>query len=79
MYNSITNEETLITFHNTNKLLSLGFNGVKTGITPTAGPCMAASFIIKLPCKELIKKEIFKKVIPRDYEIIIVVLGAKSV
>lgn len=30
---------------NTNKLLSLDHcEGIKTGITPTAGPCMAASF-----------------------------------
>ena len=28
---------------NTNRLLDKGFNGVKTGITPTAGPCLAAS------------------------------------
>jgi D-alanyl-D-alanine carboxypeptidase len=29
---------------NTNKLLSKGFNGLKTGITSTAGPCLASSF-----------------------------------
>lgn len=29
---------------NTNKLLGKGFNGIKTGITPSAGPCLAASF-----------------------------------
>ena len=29
---------------NTNKLLGKGFNGVKTGVTPAAGPCLAASF-----------------------------------
>lgn len=29
---------------NTNKLLGKGFNGLKTGITPAAGPCLAASF-----------------------------------
>jgi D-alanyl-D-alanine carboxypeptidase len=30
---------------NTNKLLSLDHcEGIKTGVTPTAGPCMAASF-----------------------------------
>lgn len=27
---------------NTNKLLELGYSGLKTGITPTAGPCLAA-------------------------------------
>jgi len=33
-------------FHwtNTNKLLGKGFNGIKTGVTPAAGPCLAASF-----------------------------------
>lgn len=32
-------------WENTNKLLwKLGFNGLKTGITPTAGPCLAASY-----------------------------------
>ena len=28
---------------NTNKLLEQGYSGLKTGITPTAGPCLAAS------------------------------------
>mmetsp|Transcript_11309 Transcript_11309/g.8314 ORF Transcript_11309/g.8314 Transcript_11309/m.8314 type:complete len:81 (+) Transcript_11309:104-346(+) len=28
---------------NTNKLLECGYDGLKTGITPTAGPCLAAS------------------------------------
>ena len=32
---------------NTNKLLNCGFNGVKTGITDNAGPCLCASFSIK--------------------------------
>lgn len=31
---------------NTNKLLEKGFNGVKTGITDAAGPCLAASLKI---------------------------------
>jgi D-alanyl-D-alanine carboxypeptidase len=32
-------------WENTNKLLSHNcFNGLKTGITPTAGPCLAASY-----------------------------------
>lgn len=30
---------------NSNKLLKKGFNGIKTGITPAAGPCMATSFM----------------------------------
>ena len=29
---------------NTNKLLEDGFDGIKTGITDTAGPCLAASY-----------------------------------
>ena len=32
------------TWTNTNKLLGKGFNGVKTGVTPAAGPCLATSF-----------------------------------
>ena len=31
-------------FQNTNKLLEDGFDGIKTGITDTAGPCLAASY-----------------------------------
>ncbi len=30
-------------WRNTNKLLAKGYNGVKTGITPSAGPCLATS------------------------------------
>jgi len=30
-------------WENTNVLLKEGFDGIKTGITPTAGPCLAAS------------------------------------
>lgn len=30
---------------NSNKLLKKGFNGIKTGITPAAGPCMGTSFM----------------------------------
>ena len=32
-----------MTWENTNKLLGHGYEGVKTGITPTAGPCLASS------------------------------------
>lgn len=31
-------------WENTNKLLEDGFDGIKTGITDTAGPCLAASY-----------------------------------
>jgi len=29
---------------NTNKLLNLGFSGLKTGITDTAGPCLSSRY-----------------------------------
>ena len=32
-----------ITWENTNKLLNHGYDGLKTGITPSAGPCLASS------------------------------------
>ena len=31
-------------YENTNKLLEDGFDGIKTGITESAGPCLAASY-----------------------------------
>jgi D-alanyl-D-alanine carboxypeptidase len=31
---------------NTNKLLASGFDGIKTGHTDVAGPCLAASIVI---------------------------------
>lgn len=30
-------------WQNTNKLLEQGYSGLKTGVTPSAGPCLAAS------------------------------------
>ena len=33
-----------ICWRNSNELLNKGFNGIKTGNTPTAGPCFAGSF-----------------------------------
>lgn len=30
-------------WENTNRVLKEGWSGVKTGITPNAGPCLAAS------------------------------------
>eukprot|EP00826_Nyctotherus_ovalis_P042079 TRINITY_DN4294_c0_g2_i1.p1 TRINITY_DN4294_c0_g2~~TRINITY_DN4294_c0_g2_i1.p1 ORF type:complete len:116 (-),score=14.69 TRINITY_DN4294_c0_g2_i1:153-461(-) len=36
--------ERLFSWSNTNKLLGKGFSGLKTGITTTAGQCLAASF-----------------------------------
>jgi D-alanyl-D-alanine carboxypeptidase len=32
------------TWENTNKMLELGFVGVKTGVTPTAGPCLCTAY-----------------------------------
>lgn len=40
----IYDEEKEFRYVNTNKLLDKGFNGVKTGVTPAAGPCLASSF-----------------------------------
>ena len=40
----IYEEERDFSWTNTNKLLGKGFNGLKTGVTPAAGPCLAASF-----------------------------------
>lgn len=39
--NGITREQI---WENTNKLLSKGFEGVKTGVTNKAGPCLCASY-----------------------------------
>lgn len=57
----------------------MGFNGIKTGITSTAGACMAASFLIEWPLKGLIRKLKIKKALPRTHEIVIIVLGSKSI
>lgn len=32
------------TWENTNRLLDDGFEGIKTGITDTAGPCLSAGY-----------------------------------
>ena len=33
----------VLKWENTNKMLWEGWTGIKTGITPNAGPCLAAS------------------------------------
>ena len=38
------NETVEYTWISTNKLLGKGFNGLKTGVTKAAGPCLAASY-----------------------------------
>ena len=35
--------ERKMVYENTNKMLDYGFLGVKTGITPNAGPCLCAA------------------------------------
>lgn len=53
--------EKSFSWKNTNKLLWKGFCGVKTGVTPTAGPCLATSIeregmslvVVVLNCKTL--------------------------
>ncbi len=32
-------------WENTNKLLEVGFQGIKTGVTHDAGPCLASYFV----------------------------------
>jgi D-alanyl-D-alanine carboxypeptidase len=51
-------------WENTNKMLKEGWNGVKTGVTPNAGPCLAAS--------------INKTINGKDYELLVVLLGSIS-
>ena len=44
LYNFEVNEvERKRTWKNTNKMLKKGFNGIKTGITESAGSCLSAS------------------------------------
>jgi serine-type D-Ala-D-Ala carboxypeptidase (penicillin-binding protein 5/6) len=40
--NNLSSGSRILTWHNTNKLLSQGFNGIKTGTTELAGPCLCA-------------------------------------
>lgn len=55
----MTGNEKCFEWINTNKLLEKGFNGLKTGITPNAGPCLLSSYqnenvhliMIVLACK----------------------------
>lgn len=36
-----------IVWENTNKMLQQGYNGIKTGVTDSAGPCLATSRIMQ--------------------------------
>lgn len=38
-------EKGWIKWENTNKMLWQGWDGIKTGVTPNAGPCLAASTV----------------------------------
>lgn len=38
-------DHNLLKWENTNKMLKEGWSGIKTGITPNAGPCLAASVL----------------------------------
>lgn len=38
-----TAESRTMSWENTNRMLWRGWNGIKTGVTPNAGPCLAAS------------------------------------
>lgn len=57
---------TKVTWTNTNKLLEDGFLGVKTGITPTAGPCLSSAVNLRS------KKE------KRIVKVVIVILNSAS-
>ena len=43
IYSLRLEEHKSICWKNTNKLLAKGFDGIKTGVTDSAGPCLAAS------------------------------------
>lgn len=42
-YNS-GGDSRIVKWANTNKMLERGWNGLKTGVTPNAGPCLAATY-----------------------------------
>ncbi len=42
--NDIDGDQHVFTWYNTNRMLSKGFNGLKTGVTPSAGPCLVSTF-----------------------------------
>lgn len=51
-------------WENTNKMLGTGWSGIKTGITPNAGPCLAAS--------------VFKYFGGREYHFLVILLDSES-
>ena len=47
IFNRTYSQQRKVTWTNTNKLLNIeGFVGVKTGVTPAAGPCLSSMFSI---------------------------------
>lgn len=54
-----------MTWENTNRLLDKGYEGVKTGVTDTAGPCLSSSYR-------------FKAGTPLEFNLIVVVLNCKN-
>lgn len=51
-------------WENTNKMLWQGWDGIKTGITPNAGPCLAAS--------------VTRNLSGRDYEFLVILINSQS-
>ena len=51
-------------WENTNKMLGEGWSGIKTGITPNAGPCLAAS--------------LYKTFSGKEYEFLVILLDSES-
>ena len=51
-------------WENTNRMLGEGWSGIKTGITPNAGPCLAASYL--------------KTISGKQYEFLVILLCSES-
>jgi len=47
MYCKHTKKKLLQLWTNSNKLLEQGFEGIKTGVTTTAGPCLSSAFTVR--------------------------------
>ena len=85
LINTALGNKKQVKWENTNLLLGVsGFNGVKTGITPTAGPCLCASYekdglqliVVIMNCKSIEKRYLEIKKLVRYT---IKVLGRRSV
>lgn len=51
-------------WENTNRMLGEGWSGIKTGVTPNAGPCLAAS------CRKVLSGN--------HYEFLVILLSSES-